>query len=175
MAGMLHRSIVRAVLMCSAVGLNAACAGRAPESRAPESRVRSVEARIDGITCPTCVPPLTKSLKKQWAQSAVDVNDDRDTASIQFAGNESFSAPQFRAAVERVNMRVLKVRMQACGTVDSADGKKWLTAGSNRFVLRSDGDLPPNEAICADGTLDSESDPATFHISAFTKQGTEQP
>jgi hypothetical protein len=158
------------VLLCSSLAALTACHVHPPV----ESRVKSVEARIDGITCPTCVPPLTNSLKRQWAQSAVDVNDDKDTATIQFAGNEDFSAPQFRAAVERVRMRVIRVRLQACGTVETANGNKVLTAGSNRFVLRSDGELPPDEPICADGTLDSERDPATFHISAFTRQGTEQ-
>ena len=138
---------------------------------APESRVKSVEARIDGITCPTCVPPLTASLKNHYKQSAVDVSDEKDTATIQFAENESFSPAEFRAAVERVRMHVIKVRMQACGTVQTTDGKKWLTAGSNRFLLQSDGDLPPDEPVCADGTLDSQGDPATFRVSAFKLQG----
>jgi hypothetical protein len=166
MLTMPHVRTLCAALILTTLALAAACS-----RRAPESRVRSVEARIDGITCPTCVPPLTKSLKRQYAKSAVDVNDDKDTASIQFAENENFSAPEFRAAVERVRMHVVKVRLQACGTVETSNGNKFLTAGSNRFLLRSDRDLPPNEPICADGTLDSESDPATFHVSAFSVQG----
>lgn len=139
--------------------------------RAPESRVKSVEARIDGITCPTCVPPLRASLMRQYKESAIDVDDDKDTATIQFADKEHFSAADFRAAVERVRMHVIRVRMQACGTVDSSNGSSFLTAGTSRFLLRSDRDLPPKAAICADGTLDSESDPATFHVSAFSVQG----
>jgi len=138
---------------------------------APESRVKSVEARIDGITCPTCVPPLTASLKNHYQQSAVEVSDEKDTATIQFAENESFSPAEFRAAVERVRMHVIKVRMQACGTVQTVEGKKWLTAGSTRFLLQSDGDLPPDQPVCADGTLDSQGDPATFRVSAFKRQG----
>jgi hypothetical protein len=138
--------------------------------RAPESRVKSVEARIDGITCATCVPPLTKSLRRQYDKSAIEVDDDKDTATIHFAANENFSAADFRAAVERVRMRVVAVRLQACGTVDAAGGSRWLTAGSNRFLVRSDRDLPVNEPLCADGTLDSGSDPAIFRVSAFSVQ-----
>ena len=160
------RTAGAAVLILSLLVPAAAC-----HRHAPESRVKSIEARIDGITCPTCVPPLTASLKRQYQESAIDVSDDKDTATIQFAEKEHFSAADFRAAVERVRMHVLKVRMQACGTVETSDGNTWLTAGSSRFLLRSDGKLPPDQPICADGTLDSQGDPATFHVSAFSVQG----
>jgi hypothetical protein len=159
--------------LCAAVILSMlALGGTACNRRAPESRVKSVEARIDGITCPTCVPPLEASLKRQYNKSRIDVDDDKDTATIHFAANENFSAPEFRAAVERVlRMRIVTLRMQACGTVEASNGDKWLTAGTNRFLVRSDRELPLNEPLCADGTLDSRNDPATFQVSAFSVQG----
>jgi hypothetical protein len=139
---------------------------------APESRIRSVEARIDGITCPTCVPPLKASLRRQYEKSAIEVDENRNTATVHFAENESFAAPEFRAAVERVlRMRVVALRVQACGTVEASNGDKWLTAGRNRFLVRTDQELPLNAPLCADGTLDNRSDPATFQISAFSVQG----
>jgi hypothetical protein len=157
---------------CAGLALSVLIVGAACSRRAPESRVTSVEARIDGITCATCVPPLTASLRRQYEKSAIDVDDDKDTATIQFAENESFSAPEFRAAVERVlRMRVVTLRVQACGTVEASKGDKWLTAGSNRFLVRSDRELPLNQPLCVDGTLDSDSDPATFQVSAFSVQG----
>ena len=162
--------MLRAGLILSIAG-GAACHGAAP---APESRVKSVVARIDGITCPTCVPPLKASLARQYAQSTIDVDDDKDTATVQFGKQDQFSAPEFRAAVERVlRMRVVTLRVQACGTVEASKGDKWLAAGSNRFLVRSDRDLPLNEPLCADGTLDSASDPAVFQVSAFSVQRTE--
>ena len=103
----------------------------------------------------TCVPPLTASLRRQYDKSTIDVDDDKDTATIQFAANERFSASDFRAAVERVRMRVVTIRLQACGTVDASGGNRWLTAGSSRFLVRSDRELPVNEPLCADGMLDT--------------------
>ena len=145
--------------------------GAACRHGAPESRVKSLEARIDGITCPTCVPPLTASLKRQYNKSAIEVDDDKDTATIHFAEGENFSAPEFHAAVERVlRMRVVTLRLQACGTLETANGNTWLTAGSNRFRVSSERQLPVNEPICADGTLDSRTDPATFRVSDFSVQ-----
>lgn len=132
--------------------------------RAPESRVTLVEARIDGITCPTCVPPLKNALKQQYAGSSVDVDEANNTATVHFIPSDKFSAPAFRAAVERVRMRVVTFRMQACGTVEASDAGKWLTIGADRFAVRSARDLPVKASICADGTLDTRTDPATFWI-----------
>jgi hypothetical protein len=130
-----------------------------------------VEARIDGITCPTCVPPLEASLRRQYKTSAIAVDDDTDTATVRFAGHEEFSAREFRAAVERVRMRVVTIHVQACGTVEASNGDRWLRAGGNRFPVRGDRALPPNEAVCADGTLDTRFEPPVFRVSAFSLQG----
>jgi len=161
---MRYASLISGALLVGAFG-TAGCA-----HHQTESRIRSVEARIDGITCPTCVPPLTASLKRQYQQSAVEVDDDKDTATVHFDEKDSFSAADFRAAVERVRMRVVTVRAQACGTVDAADGKQWLTAGTNRFLVQSDRTMPLKEALCVDGTLDTHSDPVVFQVSAFSFQ-----
>jgi hypothetical protein len=163
---MRHRK--RAAALCSLLLVAAAGCNR----RAPESRITSVEARIDGITCPTCVPPLRASLKRQYEKSTIDVDDDKDTATVHLADGESFSAADFQAAVERVRMRVVTMRVQACGTVEAANGDKWLTAGASRFRVRSDRELPLNKPLCVDGLLDGRSDPVTFQISAFSMQQT---
>jgi copper chaperone CopZ len=166
-----RRIMSRAQAVGAGVMLSLLVSGTAACSRrAPESRVISVEARIDGITCATCVPPLEASLKRQYGTSAIEVDDEKDTATIRFAARESFSAADFRAAVERVRMRVVTVRLQACGRVDDSAGQRWLTAGANRFLLRSERDVPVNQAVCADGTLDSRSDPAIFLVSSFSVQ-----
>jgi hypothetical protein len=153
--------------MCAGIAIGITGCRRTP----PPSGVTSVQARIDGITCPTCVPPLQASLKRQYQTSAIQVDDEKDTATVQFAKGEDFSAAAFQDAVERVRMRVVTLRVQACGPVDESDGAKWMTAGSNRFRLRSDRDLPVGKTICADGALDTSSTPAIFQVSAFKENG----
>lgn len=160
------KAFAAAALLGGITLLSAGCHGTPPPSG-----VTSVEARIDGITCPTCVPPLQASLKKQYQTSAIAVDDDKDTATVQFAKGEEFSPAAFQDAVERVRMRVVTLRLQACGVVDEADGAKWMTAGANRFRLRSERDVPVGKTICADGSLDTGSAPATFQISAFKENG----
>src|SRR3954469_5809991 len=91
-----HARIAGTLLVLSLLAGGAACSRRAP---APLSRVTAVQARVDGITCPTCAPPLKASLKREYAKSTIEVDDDKDTATVRFAENENFSAPRFRAAV----------------------------------------------------------------------------
>jgi hypothetical protein len=155
-----------AVVLGGTMLLTAAC-HRTP----PPSGVTAVEARIDGITCPTCVPPLQASLKRQYQTSAINVDDEKDTATVQFAKGEDFSAAAFEDAVERVRMRVVTLRVQACGLVEDAGGAKWMAAGQNRFRLRSDQEIPVGKTICADGSLDTTRTPATFQVSAFKENG----
>src|SRR5262245_66648364 len=102
--------------------------GAACNRRAPESRIKSVVARIDGITCPTCVPPLKASLTRAYEKSAIDVDDDKDTAAIQFAEHDHFSIAEFRAAVERARMRVGARGVQACGDVARPVGGVGMSA-----------------------------------------------
>src|SRR6476469_7921360 len=86
-ADMLQKWHLVAGAILAILALSAGCSRQA----AAESRVRSVEARIDGITCPTCVPPLTAALKRQYDKSTIDVDDDKDTATVHFAAGDSFS------------------------------------------------------------------------------------
>lgn len=136
-------------------------------NRAPESGITAVEAHIDGITCPTCVPPLETSLRRQYGKSSIEVSDEKDTATIRFAKGDDFSPSQFRAAVERVRMKVVSMHVQACGALRADNGATVLVAGANRFVARSSQPLPVGKSICADGTLDMRSDPATFQITSL--------
>jgi copper chaperone CopZ len=163
-------NMMPAPTVCAAAILSMVMFGAGCSRPAHESRIKSIEARIDGLTCPTCVPPLTASLKQQYGKSAIEVDDDKDTATIHFAENDNFSAADFRAAVARVRMRVVTLRVQACGTVETTGGDKWLTAGGTRFLVQSDRELPVNEPICVDGTLDSHNTPAIFQVSAFSTQ-----
>jgi hypothetical protein len=165
----MSRTSTIGVITLALVAGTARCS-RPPRDAALESRVKKVEARIDGLTCPTCVPPLKNSLARTYPGSAIDVNDDKDTATIGFADRDAFSLSAFRDAVERAKMHVMTVKLEACGTIETSDGRKWLKAGANRFPLQSDRDLPVGTPVCADGMLDTRRDPPTLYVSAVSPQ-----
>src|SRR4029453_9313242 len=84
----------------------AGCSAAAQE----KSRVKSVEARIDGLTCPTCVPPLTNSLHQHFDKAKIEVDDEKDTATVRFDEKQAFSEAAFRQAATDVRMRVVGFR-----------------------------------------------------------------
>ena len=152
-----------AFVLLSALGCLAALTA-AGCTRVDAAGVRTVEAKIDGITCQACVPPLTKSLQRRFKQAAVDVDDANDTATLRLKRGETFSPAEFGQAVADVRMRVVTVHLEACGRAEAAGAQRILAAGSSRFVLRGTQAVPMNQAVCVNGTLDSSQDPAVLDI-----------
>jgi hypothetical protein len=139
------------------------------------SGVRTVEAKIDGITCPSCVPPLTAALRRQFTQaSAIEVSDEKDTATVRWDRRQEFSVAAFREAVGRARMRVLGFRIEACGRVEATGNERWLTAGASRFLVRGNADVPLNQPVCLDGSLDPSHDPATLDVVSVKPQPASQ-
>jgi hypothetical protein len=152
---------------CLASLLLVACGTGAHE----ENGVRAVEAKIEGLTCPACVLPLTTSLKQSFDQAAaVLVDDGIGTALVRFDSRQQFSVARFQEAVERVDMKILGFRIQACGRVDAADGERRLTAGSNRFLLKSDEEIPLNTPLCVMGVLKHAQEPLVIEVVSFELQ-----
>lgn len=133
--------------------------------------VRLVEAKIDGLTCDKCVPPLTKSLKNHFTSAAVQVDDEKDTATLRWKRGEPFSADEFGQAVTAVRMRVMDLTLEACGHAEAHGADRILAAGSSRFVLRGSQTVPLDQPICIAGRLDSGQQPAVLEISSVSTSG----
>ncbi len=144
--------------------LASACAGR-------QDGVRLVEAKIDGLTCEKCVPPLTKSLHNHFASAAVLVDDDKDTATLRWKRGEAFSADDFGQAVAAVRMRVLDLTLEACGHAEARGADRILAAGSSRFILRGSQTVPLDVPVCIAGRLDNRQQPAVLEISSVSTSG----
>ena len=151
-----------ALIACSL--LLSACGGR-------QDGVRFVEAKIDGLTCDKCVPPLTKSLHTHFASAAVVVDDDKDTATLRWKRGELFSADEFGQAVTAVRMRVVDLTLEACGTASAQGADRILAAGSSRFVLRGSQTVPLDQPVCISGRLDRGQQPAVLEIGSVSTSG----
>lgn len=157
------RPAARAALIAVSL-LIGACAGR-------QDGVRVVQAKIDGLTCDKCVPPLTKSLHNHFASAAVVVDDDQDTATLRWKRGEAFSADDFGQAVAAVRMRVIDLSLEACGHAEAHGTDRILAAGSSRFVLRGSQEVPLDQPICIAGRLDNRQQPAVLEITSVTASG----
>src|SRR5262249_4119207 len=113
-----------------------------------EPGVRTVEARIDGITCASCVPPLTASLRKHFKDAGSKVDDENDTATLRLDGRQAFSPADFQKAVSDVRMRVVDVTLEVCGKAAPSGSESVLDAGATRFRLRGDTQVPLDKPVC---------------------------
>jgi hypothetical protein len=118
------------------------------------------------------VPPLTKSLQRHFKSAAVVVDDAADTATLRLPRGQAFSAAEFGQAVTDVKMRVLTVRLEACGRAETQGTQRILDAGGSRFLLRGEQTVPMNQPVCVDGRLDDSQNPAVLDISAVSATGT---
>jgi hypothetical protein len=160
------QSIVRSVA-CLLAMIAAGCGGAAKE----ESRIRTVEAKIDGLTCAACEPPLTAALRRQFGDAVeIDVDDERDTATVRLDAGQAFSAASFHQAAEQVRMRVMAFRLEICGRLEARGDERWLTAGASRFLVRGDSNLPLNQPLCLEGRVDAAREPLTLDVTSFELQ-----
>lgn len=152
---------------CVLALLSGGCARSAKE----QSQVRMVEATIDGITCPSCVPPLTASLRREFAEpTEIEVDDDRDTATLRLKPGQTFSPDAFQRAVRDVRMRIVEVRVEACGRLESKGAERWLVAGTSRFLVEGDRGIPMNQSLCINGRLDTSGPSPTLAVKSFELQ-----
>jgi hypothetical protein len=67
-------------------------------------------------------------------------------------------------------MSVVEFRIRMCGHVEQDGDQRWLLAGKQRYLVRSDREIPVDEPLCVTGTLESRHQPATLEVSAFEPQ-----
>jgi hypothetical protein len=89
---------------------------------------------------------------------------------VQFDEKQAFSEAAFRQAATDVRMRVVGFRIQACGRIEASGNERWLKAGSNRFLVHSEREMPVDKPLCLDGRIDSNQEPPQLEVSAFELQ-----
>lgn len=136
-----------------------------------ESRVETVEAKIDGLTCPTCVAPLEASLRRHFGEGAeIDIDDGTDIARVTFALNQEFSEEALREATSQTRMKILELKVWACGRIYASGDESWFVAGTSRFLLSEQKDMPTDVPVCLEGELTADGDRSVLKAVAFARQ-----
>lgn len=162
-----RQSTAAATVVAATLALAACGAAGAKE----QSGVKRIDARIDGLTCESCEPPLTASLKQQFgAQATVEVDDETDTATVRLAKDQKFDLKPFVAAATQVRMRVMAFRLEVCGRVSAQGQERWLSAGDARFLVAGGDSLPLDRPLCIEGDLDASKEPLTLTVTSSKRQ-----
>ncbi len=90
----------------------------------------------------------------------VSISQSRQTAEVAFAAMpHTFSTVAFREAVGEAEVEVLRFEVDVCGVVVLDGDQRWLTAGTDRFLL-GDGEWAGGQHVCVTGHLTDGSGPS---------------
>jgi hypothetical protein len=153
--------IVSAVLLAAIA--HAACdrPGSANGSQLPGTvtLVNRVSASVRAENCPTCASALEAALRQRLSAVDISVSLERQTVDLEFPPSSPFASVSFREAVKEGGAEVQCVEIEACGTIDTADGQSWIKSGSARLLLDGPGPCVTGTEVCVTGELQDQERP----------------
>ena len=78
-----------------------------------------------------------------------------------------FSSASFRQALGEAEGEVVSMTIEACGTIDTVEGRSWLTSGSSRLLIEGSGTFVARTEICVTGDLRDQERPPTLVLGHF--------
>lgn len=115
--------------------------------------VNRVSARVRNDSCATCAPALEAALRQRLNAVDVSVSSDGQKVDVELPPSSPFASASFREAVKESGGDVQWVEIEACGTIDTADGRSWITSGSTRLLLEGPAPFVTGTAMCVSGEL----------------------
>ena len=133
----------------------AACAGTpSPASSAGTvTLVNRVSANVRGESCPTCASTLETALRQRLNAVDVTVDLQRQTVDLEFPPSSPFASVSFRQAVKEGGAEVQRLEIEACGTINTTEGRAWITSGSARLLVEGSGPFATGTEVCLTGEL----------------------
>ena len=136
---------------------HAACEHTAPSDAAAAAGtitlVNRVRAAVRVESCPTCAAKLEAALARRLDPAEINVTLERETVSLTFQRSSPFASASFRDTVKESGGEVQRVDIEACGTVENAGGRSWITTGSARLLLEGTVPAVTGVDVCVTGEL----------------------
>ena len=154
-----NQSVI-ATLMLAALG-HAACDRTASRDIAGTvTLVNRVSGDVRCVKGGKCESTLEAELRRRLDSVAINIRPERQIVDLEFEHTATaFSSASFRQAVAEGGGEVLKIRIEACGKVDTVEGKSWITSGSTRLLLDGPGPLTAGAEACVTGELRDQISP----------------
>ena len=151
-----RQPVVATAVFLAAIA-QAACdrTGSANRSQLPGTvtLVNRVSASVRAEKCPTCATALEAALRQRLSATDISVNLERQTVDLEFPPSSPFASISFREAVKEGGAEVQRVEIDACGTIETADGQSWIKSGSTRLLLGGPGPFVTGTEVCVTGEL----------------------
>ena len=121
--------------------------------------VNRVSAKVRREGCPTCAPALEAALGQRLSAVDISVSSQGQTVDIEFPPSSPFASLSFREAVKAGGGEVQWVDIEACGTIDTVDGRSWIKSGTTRLLLEGVGPCVMGTEVCVTGELQDLAQP----------------
>ena len=125
--------------------------------------VNRVRADVRCVTVSTCESKLEAALRPRLDAVAIEISSQPTLLTLVFERTASaFSSASFRQAMTEAGGEATKISIEACGTIDTAEGKSWITSGSTRLLLDGAGPFATGTELCVSGELRDQIRPPTL-------------
>lgn len=154
-------------LVLTGVALTLIACGSASDSSSRAGTVtlvNRVTAQVRGESCPTCPSTLEAALRRRFNAVELTVDLTRQRVDLEFPPSTPFASRSFREAIVEGGADVHRVEIEACGTIATTDGRRWITSGSARLLLEGPGSFETGIEVCVNGELRDLSRPPTLVI-----------
>jgi hypothetical protein len=122
--------------------------------------VNRVTSDVGCAKGPNCQSTVESALRHRLHSVAIKMHPERQVVDLEFENTATaFSSASFRQAVAEGGGEVLKIGIEACGTVDTVQGQSWITSGSTRLLLDGPGPFITGTEICVSGELRDQVSP----------------
>ena len=146
---------MKAAVVLAAIA-HGACDRTAPANGSPSGTVTLVNRVSAGVrteNCRGCAAALEANFRQLLDAVEVSVGADGRTVDLGFPPSSPFASASFREAVADAGAEVQWVEIEACGTIDTTDGRSWITSGSTRLLLEGPGPFVTGGDMCVTGEL----------------------
>ena len=160
-----HQPVIAGAVIL-VVGVVAGCESTNPRSAGAGTvtLVNRISAKVLGENCPGCGSRLEEALQRRLNALAITVDLQRQTIDAEFSPGSPFASSSFRQVVKDADAAVEKLEIEACGIIDTAGGRSWITSGSARLLLQGSGPFVTGTDVCVTGELQDLSDPPQLVI-----------
>jgi copper chaperone CopZ len=133
------------------------------------SQVETVAMHTTGISCGVCAAVSEINLKRMAGVDRVAISLAKEAIIIYYKPGAAFSPRRIREVLQPLEVGVVQFQISARGCVQGPDGKRFFTAGKDRFVLVPPGDapLPHDTPVLIEAILNDRLEPMELKILSF--------
>ena len=153
------RTAVAAVVSTVVLTLSQSACDRLPSGDAPRipgtvTLVNRVSAEVRCVTASACESRLEAVLRPRLDSVEIQISSRPTRVNLEFERTASvFSSASFRQALNEAGGEAVKIGIEACGKIDTVDGRSWITSGSARLLLDGAGPFATGTELCVTGEL----------------------